>query len=149
VAAATGAEIGADFRLSDMGPDGNAIYDANHPAVAYNSAEGEYLVVWYGDDDTGALVNSEYEVWGQRVDAATGAEIGVDVRLSDMGPDGDGSYYDARHPAAAYNSTDDEYLVVWDGDDGGVLNEYDFEIFGQRFSNSYMLYLPLVVREYE
>jgi hypothetical protein len=35
----------------------------------------------------------------------------------------------AINPAVAYNSTDKECLVVWDGDD----NNNKFEIFGQRF----------------
>ena len=134
VDAATGAEIGSDFRLSDMGPDGDANYDASSPAVAYNSAEDEYLVVWYGDDDTGALVDGEFEVFGQRV-SVTGAEIGAnDFRLSDMGPDGH-AYYDAFSPAVAYNSAGNEYLVVWESDDDtGALAIEEHEIFGQRVS---------------
>lgn len=108
-------EIGAnDFRLSDMGPDGSGAYDALDPAVAYNSTDDEYLVVWSGDDNTGDLVEDEFEIRGQRVDAATGAEIGSDLRFSNMGPDGDPDY-DARDPAVAYNSTNHEYLVVWGG----------------------------------
>ena len=56
VAAALGSaacpEIGAnDFRISFMGQD--ALYDAFRPAVAYNSTENEYLVVWHGDDNSG------------------------------------------------------------------------------------------------
>jgi hypothetical protein len=147
VDAATGAEIGAnDFRLSDMGPDGDAYYAAWYPAVAYNGAANEYLVVWRGDDDTAALVDEEYEIFGQRVSAATGAEIGTDLRLSDMGPDGDASY-DASDPAVAYNSAGNEYLVVWHGDDDtGGLVEDEFEIFGQRFDANYWLYLPLILR---
>jgi uncharacterized repeat protein (TIGR01451 family) len=133
VAAATGAEIGGDFRLSDMGPDGDSRYWASSPAVAYNSAEDEYLVVWRGDDDTGGLVDDEYEIFGQRVDAATGAEIGGDLRLSDMGPDGN-RFYGASYPAAAYNSTEDEYLVVWQGDDTAPLVDSEYEIYGQRFA---------------
>jgi hypothetical protein len=70
VNAANGAEIGAnDFRLSDMGPDGDANYDAWNPAVAYNNTTNEYLAVWSGDDDTGRLVDEEYEIFGQRLDA--------------------------------------------------------------------------------
>ena len=129
-------EIGADFRLSDMGPDGDAIYDALSPAVAYNSTGDEYLVVWSGDDDTGTLVDEEGEIFGQRVDAASGVEIGADFRLSDMGPDGDANY-DASSPAVAYNSADNEYLVVWSGDDDtGALVKGECEIFGQRVSAS-------------
>jgi DNA-binding response OmpR family regulator len=33
----------------------------------------EYLVVWQGDDDTGSLVDNEFEVFGQRL-AANGDE---------------------------------------------------------------------------
>jgi hypothetical protein len=128
----SGVEIGGDFRLSDMGPDGDPSYSAFDPAVAYNSAEDQFLVVWEGDDGSGALANSEYEIFGQQVDAATGAEVGEDLRLSDMGPDGD-PLYDASQAAVAYNSTDDQYLVVWEGDDDsdGLLDN-EHEIFGQR-----------------
>jgi len=137
VNAATGAQAGEnDFCLSDMGPHDkppDSKYNAANAAVAYNSTNNEYLVVWQGEDGTGEMVNDEWEIFGQRVNAATGAQVGVnDFRLSDMGPDGD-STYDAQCPAVAYNSTNNEYLVVWEGDDnsGGVVNE-EFEIFGQR-----------------
>ena len=144
---ATAAEIGADLRLTDVGPDGNASYDAFSPAVTHNSVNNEYMVVWYGDDDTTPLVDGEYEIFGQRVDGATGAEIGDnDFRLSDMGPDGDADY-DARETALACNSTANDYLVVWSGDDNTPpLVDEEFEIFGQRFAAHYWLYLPLVVR---
>jgi hypothetical protein len=49
-------EVGTnDFRISDMGGTGNTSYNATYPAVAYNSTNNEYLVVWYGDDNTGLL----------------------------------------------------------------------------------------------
>ncbi|MCC7361271.1 MAG: hypothetical protein IT317_17430, partial [Anaerolineales bacterium] len=127
------AEVGAnDFRLSTMGDD--TLYDARAPAVAYNSQNDEYLVVWRGDDNSGGLVDEEYEIFGQRLNAATGAELGGDFRLSDMGPDGSTSY-NAFDPAVAYNSQNDEYLVVWWGDDnsGGLVDD-EYEIFGQRLN---------------
>ena len=87
-------EIGAnDFRISDMGGTGDANYDAFEPAVAYNATDNEYLVVWAGDDDVGGLVDGEYEIFGQRLDATTGAEVGSnDFRISDMGGTGDVTY---------------------------------------------------------
>jgi cytoskeletal protein CcmA (bactofilin family) len=142
--AATGAEVGAnDFRLSDMGPDGNTAFNATFPAVAYNSANNEYLVVWYGDDDTAPLVDGELENFGQRLNAATGAEVGAnDFRLSDMGPDGNSSF-DAFNSAVAYNSANNECLVVWSGDDDTApLVDDEFEIFGQRFA------FPAVVKSF-
>jgi len=132
VDAATGAEIGADFRISDVGPYGDAAYDAHNPAVAYNSTDNQYLVVWYGDDDTLFLVDGEYEIFGRRLDAEGNAVDANEFRISDMGPDGD-TTYDALHPAVAYNSTNNEYLVVWYGDDNtALLVNGEYEIFGQR-----------------
>ncbi len=39
-----------------MGPDGDSTYDAQCPAVAYNSTNDEYLVVWEGNDNAGGVV---------------------------------------------------------------------------------------------
>ena len=55
-----------------MGPDGDPDFDARWPDVAYSDARGEYLVVWFGDDDTGELVEGEWEVFGQRLVACPG-----------------------------------------------------------------------------
>ena len=126
---ATGTEVGADdFRVSDMGPDGNTAFGAFDPDVAYNPATNEYLVAWEGDDDTGALVDGEFEIYTQRLDAA-GAQVGSnDVRISRVGADGDGGR-DAGDPAVAHNSVDNQFLVVWEGDDAA---DGETEIYGQR-----------------
>ncbi len=114
---AAGTETGTnDFRISAMGPDGEPDYDANDPAVAYNSTDDEFLVVWYGDDDTGSLVNNEYEIYGQRISDA-GAEIDDPLRLSDMGGTDGSISFDAAYPSVSYNAIDNVYLVVWDADD--------------------------------
>jgi len=125
-------EVGSnDFRISDMGVDGNDAYEADEPRVAYNSTDNEYLVVWHGDDDTGSLVDGEFEIYGQLIDGATGAEIGSDIRISDMGTNGD-SIYDAFDPSVAYNAANNLYLVVWYGDDDTApLVDNEHEIFGQ------------------
>jgi uncharacterized repeat protein (TIGR01451 family) len=123
-----GAETGTnDFRLSDMGSDGNNALNAITPGVTHNSATDEYLVVWSGDDST----DDEFEIYGQRV-SATGTQTGTnDFRISDMGPTGDITYT-AMLPAVAYSATSREYLAVWTGDDnvGGLNNQ--IEVFGQR-----------------
>ena len=117
-------EIGSDFVLSSMGPYTNPDYDALAPAVAYNSTNNQYLVVWSGSDD----VVGEYEIWGQRVNAATGAQIGADFQISFIGTPDDPDF-DANTPDVAYNSSNNEYLVVWSGDHYAA---GDFEIFARR-----------------
>ena len=53
-------EIGAnDFRISDLGPDGDPSFDASSAAVTANGQGNEYLVVWSGDDSTQELVDDE------------------------------------------------------------------------------------------
>jgi hypothetical protein len=130
---AAGVEFGTDFRISDMGTmDGDASFSATSPAVAWNATDNEYLVVWQGDDNTPPLVNNEFEIFGQRIDAATGTELGADFRISDMGPPGNTSY-DATSPAVTWNLAANEYLAVWRGDDDtGLLVDNEFEIFGRR-----------------
>ncbi len=124
---AAGAELGADFRISNLGMDGDADRDAEQPAVAYDSAVNEYLVVWEGD---GLATEGELEIFGQRLSAA-GAQLGADFRISNLGMDGDAAR-DAEEPAVAYNSNDNQYLVTWHGD--GLVDNGETEIFGQRLS---------------
>jgi hypothetical protein len=132
----TGAQIGTnDFRISQTGPDGDPAYDVFSSAVAYNQTSNEYLVVWSGDDNTPPLVDSEEEIFGQRL-SATGGAIGADdFRISDMGPNGDPEY-GAFSPAVAYNPVSNEYLVVWEGDDNAATVDEEFEVFGQRLSSA-------------
>ena len=130
----TGILVGSNLRMSDMGGSGDPLYDAFKPSVVYNSREFEYLVVWYGDDNSGSLANDEYEVYGQMI---TWDGVGTgpnDFRISDMGGTGDLAY-DAYDPCAAYNPLRNEYLVVWQGDDnvGGVVDG-EVEVFSQRFT---------------
>ncbi|MBN2003426.1 MAG: hypothetical protein JXA21_08730 [Anaerolineae bacterium] len=126
VDAQTGIPLGGQFRISAMGPDGNPAFGATDPAVAYNPRTHEYLVVWRGDD----VVDNELEIYAQRLDAA-GVEIGPnDVRISSMGPEGDPAF-GALAPAVVNNPFNNEYLVVWYGDD--VYNNV-VEIYGQRLN---------------
>jgi fibronectin type 3 domain-containing protein len=134
---ASGNEVGTnDFRISDMGPDGDGSFDAGMPAVTYNSTSSEYLIVWSGDDNTGALIDEELEIYGQRLNAV-GTEVGPnDFRISDMGPDGD-SAFDGELAQVRHNTTQDEYLIVWAGDDDIVpLVNGESGIFGQLWTSN-------------
>ncbi len=131
-----------DFYLSNPGSGPNPNYDALSPAVAYDQANNEYLVVWWDDE----LAAGEFEIWGQQVDAATGDQIGMDTRLSDMGPDGDADLI-AQTPAVAYSGvSNNQYLVVWSGDNS---TDGEFEIWAQRFTSGHKkVYLPIILKNH-
>jgi hypothetical protein len=123
-----GASLGAPFRISEMGPDGDGAYTASQPQVAHNAVDNEYLVVWEGDSDL--LADDEFEIWGRRISAA-GIPLGVDgFRISHQGPDGDASF-GAHDPAVVWRPVANEYLVVWSGD--RIPGEE--EIWGQRLAS--------------
>jgi hypothetical protein len=137
IVGANGAELGGDLRLSRLGPDGDPYFDSFSPSVAYNSADNQFLVVWWGNDNTGSLAIDELEIFGQRLDAASGLALGADdFRLSDLGFDDDPAH-GAFYPAVTYNPAAGEYLVVWFGDDNTIgLADNEYEIFGQRLAGA-------------
>ncbi|MEL6823188.1 MAG: hypothetical protein AAFP70_15620, partial [Calditrichota bacterium] len=62
----TGTEIGEnDFRISDMGPDGDIGFLAFKPAAVYNSTENTFLAVWEGKDLSDII--TEIEIYGQQL----------------------------------------------------------------------------------
>jgi hypothetical protein len=148
--AADGTRLGGDpaFRVSTMGdPDdrndadvaaGGGFYGTD---VVYNATDDEYLVVWTADHvGVDGIVNGEFDIWGQRLNYTagdaiqmTGGQIQISKTGTGNGSDTDG--LDAYHPAVAWNSTENEYFVVWRADDapGGNGN---FQIYGQRLSNA-------------
>ncbi|NOK61669.1 MAG: hypothetical protein GFH27_549313n77 [Chloroflexi bacterium AL-W] len=125
-------EVGEnDFRISDMGPDEVWPYSAYWSSVVYNSTNHEYLVVWTGDN--GESPNINQDIYGQRIDAATGAEIGEDdFRISHKVPDG-GVGYSFLYHDVVYNSDLNEYLVVWSGGSFDDSTRFTNKgVFGQR-----------------
>ena len=71
VAATDGAQVPSttDFRISNVGPDDNGLYEPGNvpPAIAYNTVDKQYLVTWYGNAPP--LQVPEYEIFGQRLDS--------------------------------------------------------------------------------
>jgi hypothetical protein len=125
---ATGAEVGEDdFRISEVGTDGDATRGPSEPAIAYNPAANQYLVSWRADD---LPTDNEFEIFGQLV-SANGTKLGSELRISSAGTDGD-LEREATEPSIAYNSTANEYLVGWFADDLAANEE--FEIFAQRLA---------------
>jgi hypothetical protein len=110
-----------------MGPDGDTQFYGAQPAVAFDPANGGYLVVWPGIEQAAAMVEGS-EAYGQRL-SSTGGHVGPnDFRISDMGPAGN-TAYGAGAVAVATGSSN---LVVWYGDDNTPpLVDNEYEIFGQ------------------
>lgn len=127
------ATVDAPFRISQASNAG-VERDAGFPDVAYNPDDNEYLVVWEGDGLSGADFRRVKEIFGQRINAATGAEVGPDFLISRMSDAGHTRV--ANDPQIAYNSTAHEYMVVWHG--SGATSDPDevFEIYGQRLSRT-------------
>src|SRR5829696_5295948 len=76
--AADVAPVGAQQKLTQIGPDGNLSFSAHEPTIAYNSRDDEFLLAWLGRDP---LAPGETEVYGQILDA-TGKPKGIVRRLS-------------------------------------------------------------------
>jgi hypothetical protein len=132
--ASNGSLIGNMLRISYMGPFEDPMYSALSPDVAYNPSRDEFLVVWTGSHNIGVLVPREFEIWGQSLSYDDHGELSLkynNIRISDMGPDGNESF-DGDIPAVAYDQIKDEYLVVWVGDDNTPpLVDGEQEIFGR------------------
>ena len=125
----TGAQIpdSVDFRISNVGTEGDKNAGGFDPDVAYSAAANEYLVAWFGN--AGASV----EACGQRV-SATGQEIGQDFLISNMDAAGDGTRA-GFSPDVVYNTSNHEYFAAWEGDGDRLAND-EFEIFASRLESS-------------
>jgi hypothetical protein len=123
-----------DFRISRMGLDGDISIFAKDAAVAYNPTNDEFLVVWRGTLPIPAGPSGETEVFGQLINGADGKLVGNMMRISFVGLEGDGDYH-AYHPDVTYNSTLNEFLVVWESNElTSVPSTYELEIWGQRLT---------------
>ncbi len=96
--------------------------DQEQPAVAYNSQNTEFLVVWH-DRRAG-----NWDIWGQRLDL-DGTPLGSSFAIcSETGAQ--------LNPAVAYNLDANQYLVVWEdrrndaGDIYGQIIEGDGDLSG-------------------
>jgi len=131
-------DCGSDIFGQLLGPDGSRIggvfrisrsrkYEGS-PAVAFNTTSEQYLVVWqrthHGVENT-----RDFSIYGQRV-KANGLLAGGNLRISY------GNYWE-WHPSVTYNSTTNQYLVVWSEErpewsEGEACPHGPFYIYGQR-----------------
>jgi hypothetical protein len=85
----------------------NATGDQLAPAVAYNPTTNQFLVVWQHDSQAASLM----DIRGQLVNGngtLSGSEIAISTTTSDTS--------NQTVPAVAYNSTTNQFLVVWQHD---------------------------------
>jgi hypothetical protein len=75
-----------------------------HPALAYNSAANQYLLVWQQFD----AVSSLYELWGLRLASDGLTAIGNGFIIAS-------SVFELKHPEIAFNTHPhyEDFLVVW------------------------------------
>ncbi|MBN2149421.1 MAG: hypothetical protein JW726_18680, partial [Anaerolineales bacterium] len=99
----SGKPIGSPFLIVDEVAGVHAAF----PAAAYNSQRQEYLVVW-GNIRTGCS-----DIAAQRI-STSGTLLGSRIWVAHGCPE------DRDNPDVAYNSQDDEYLVVWNEDETDV-----------------------------
>jgi hypothetical protein len=94
--------LGSQARLTQVGPNGDNLVDANNPAVAYNSRDDEYLLVWSGN----TVSSAEHEVLGRVLDGA-GNPKGPVQFLSSV-PNDEVAPVD---PVVGYSSAINQYVI--------------------------------------
>ena len=102
--------------------------DALRPTAAYNTLDNEFLTVWSADDSRFDLPNGQFEIFGRITHAETGKSLASEFRISNVAEAGDLDLV-SDFAAVAWNSQDQEFLVVWQASRGGVI-----QVFGQRIS---------------
>jgi len=126
----TGKAIGSIFRISfttDLGKVNTSFVRSNSQVdIAWNSTNNEYMVIWQGMGEPEDIV--KMEIYGQRL-KANGELLGKYFRISHTGDQG--INFHANAPAIAYNSRDNQYLVVWSG---GFKDESKVEVWGRGLS---------------
>lgn len=119
--AGDGTPIGAS-EIEVAGNDGLVANDATD--VVYNATSNEYLAIYRARLQAGG----GHEIYGQRLAGADASRIGSpDFVISTMGPD-DGGTFQATPPSAVWNSTANQYLVAWSGNDNAAAGR---EVYGQ------------------
>ena len=90
-------KIGINFKISNYGNT----TAKTEPAVAYNSQDDEYFLVWFD--------KTNQEVWGRII---SGSDP-VNSTTNSFRIDG-GYAIDPARPAVAYNSDNNQYFVIWE-----------------------------------
>ena len=110
---------GSAEQISDVGPVGDAAFDADDPRLAFAPSGG--LAIYVGEP----AVDEEQEVLARPLDAG-GHPAETQRRVTHVGTDGSVSDQ-ARSPAVVYDPVRDDFVIVWSNALGT-----DEDIFAQR-----------------
>jgi uncharacterized repeat protein (TIGR01451 family) len=104
-----GALSGDNFEIS------TAPSDQCFPALAYNSAEDNYLIVWQDHR------NGSWDIYGRCVSSGgnQGGDFAIAVATESQ-----------ERPDVVYNSTDNEFLIIWQD-----YRNANWDIYGRRVSS--------------
>jgi hypothetical protein len=72
--------LASQARLTQIGPDGNPVFDTNDPAVAYDPARDQFLIAWSGVDPSAP---NDVAIYGRMLDGR-GRPIGGVQRLTSV-----------------------------------------------------------------
>ena len=117
-----GRVLGETIQVSETDPT-NIDFIAALPKVIYNDVAKTYFVSWEADQ---IPTRHAVEVWGRLV-TSSGIMSSIE-RLSYMGADDTDTLLNAVNSDSCFNSVDNQYLVVWQGDNETHLA---FEAVGQ------------------
>ncbi|MCJ7700728.1 MAG: hypothetical protein MUO62_04020, partial [Anaerolineales bacterium] len=109
-----------DNRVSSYtpGPVSTQENDQLHPAVAFNPAAGEFLVVYEHE-----YTLSDHDIYARRI-SRDGVPLGSVIAIAT-------STTSESNPDVAYNPNTGEYLVVWEH----AYSETDYNIYGIRLNS--------------
>jgi hypothetical protein len=118
---ASGATVGAPIPIN--APTTNELCDFEPPSVAYSRKTNQWMVVW----DEGTATNCDDAIYSQLVDANGNLVGPPSQRISATG------YSDIETDPIVYNSTADEFFVVWTAVGPGQTPQ---NLFGQRLTSA-------------
>ncbi|ARN78997.1 hypothetical protein BST97_13920 [Nonlabens spongiae] len=102
-----------DFRISDAGGSGSTNSTVEFPDVDYGFSNQQFLAVWSSDDtDQPGVIDNDKQILGRFIDLS-GNLIGSDFLISSLNL---GNTSENEFPRVAYNSSDDNFMVVYQGE---------------------------------
>lgn len=107
-----GVPLGSHFSISWEGNQHRLV-----PAVVNNSTSGEFLVVWEYE-----FSSTDHDIYAQRV-SSDGNLIGSEILITNL------TNFESN-PAVAYNSINNEYLIVWEH----LIEGHRHGIYGRRIA---------------